>query len=63
MVQCRTFYNRLGKLITDKDKRDITDSVAMKWVRKKMSFGLLRHAYYIYMDKKVWIKIYPWLKI
>lgn len=53
MVQCRTFYNRLGKLITDKDKRDITDSVAMKWVRKKMSFELLRHAYYIYTDKKV----------
>ena len=53
MVQCRTFYNRLGKLIADKDKRDITDSVAMKWVRKKMSFELLRHAYYIYMDKKV----------
>ena len=37
--ECRTFYNRLGKLIGD--KRDITHSVAINWVRTKFSFALL----------------------
>ena len=38
--ECRTFYNKLAKLIAD--KRDITHSVAINMVRTKLSFALLK---------------------
>lgn len=38
--ECRTFYTRLAKLIAD--KRDINYSVAINWVRNKLSFALLK---------------------
>ena len=38
--ECRTFYNRLAKLIAD--KQDITQSITINLVRTKLSFALLK---------------------
>ena len=36
--ECRTFYNRLAKLITE--KTDITHTKSINWVRAKLSLAL-----------------------
>ena len=38
--ECSTFYNRLSNLLSE--KRDIPPSVALNWIRTKISLALLK---------------------
>ena len=38
--ECNTFYNRLSNLLSE--KRDIPPSVALNWIRTKISLALLK---------------------
>ena len=49
--ECRIFYNRLAKLVAD--KRDITHSVAISWIRTKLSFALSKTSLFCFVNQEV----------
>ena len=41
--ECRTFYSRLSDLLSE--KRDLPESMTMKWIRTKICFALMKSSF------------------